>query len=273
MIGFVFQGAFQQQISPGSSSRLSPAKRLATQQQQQNSGHQQHANQLASNPAKHESCQQQQQPQQQLGTPLSYRKRPRKPPRPRCSGPSGYCLAPSPETNTQRVISKSSTHVRSPDTARQLRPRQHQAGRWAAGGRRQNSSRQGSPGASDGHSDLQRKAAVGNPSNHKGDPPPESTAGCRQAVISPAGESGADAQALPDQLLMVGGQLTEWTETADKSILCMCMIRAQGQPTLETFKSLAHELSQQGRVVSVGHVRARFDWLLQKFSAAQAGSA
>lgn len=69
---------------------------------------------------------------------------------------------------------------------------------------------------------------------------------------------------------MVDGVLTEWTDTADKSILFACMIRAQGQPSLEVFQGLVKEIQESGCRVSLLQVQARFSWLLDRFMAAQA---
>lgn len=82
------------------------------------------------------------------------------------------------------------------------------------------------------------------------------------------GQQGATA--LPDNQLLVAGVLTEWTDNADKSILFTCMIKAQGQPSLEDFQCLVREIKEAGCQVTLPQVQARFGWLYGRFVAAQA---
>lgn len=90
----------------------------------------------------------------------------------------------------------------------------------------------------------------------------------KRAVISCDGVSpGAAEAALPDNQLVVDGELMEWTDTADKSILCVCMIRAQGRPSAEHFESLVSEMNQKGCMYTVPQVEARFTWLKNRFLA------
>lgn len=72
---------------------------------------------------------------------------------------------------------------------------------------------------------------------------------------------------------MVDGELTEWTDSADKSILYVCMVQARGEPSVESFESLVSEINSSGCQVTLAHVRARFRWLVDRFLAAQAGKA
>ena len=88
-----------------------------------------------------------------------------------------------------------------------------------------------------------------------------------------AADGNQDATALPDNQLMVDGVLTEWTDTADKSILYVCMIKAQGQPSLEVFHNLVRELKQSGCQATLRQVQARFGWLCDRYLEAQARKA
>ena len=69
---------------------------------------------------------------------------------------------------------------------------------------------------------------------------------------------------------MVDGELTEWTDSADKSILYVCMVQARGEPSLENFQNLVSEIHKSGCQVTTAHVQARFRWLVARFLAAQA---
>jgi len=180
---------------------------------------------------------------------VSFRKRPRKPSRPQCSGPSVFIQAPSPELNRG-----------SPGEGRQLRPRHNVAGRWAPKGSRPQGHTSGAQfeAASPEQSPPQKNAARGKRS---------SRAAGLQSGSQPEGtvEDSAVAAALPDNMLFVDGALTTWTDTADRAIMLACLVQAQGHPSPEAFDDLVRQISESGCPVTLWQVRARFNWLLSKF--------
>lgn len=202
--------------------------------------------------------QQQQQERQEQEAPLSFRKRPRKPPRPQCSGPSVFVQPPSPDATKDRPNSQGS-----PSGSRQLRPRHSLAGRWAAkGSRRQSDCSQGLEGASSQQSPPPRSNATrlqhssSNVARPQSEPPAEAGT-----------ESVAVAAALPDNMLFVDGVMTTWTDVADRAIMLACLIQAQGHPSLEVFDGLVSEICASGPTVTLPQVQARFRWLLARFLA------
>ena len=260
----------QQQASQQKTQKLSPDKRAAVhhshrhhQQQQQQQRVHQRGN--GSSPAKQTGTQH---ADAQAEAPLSYRKRPRKASHPQCSGPSGFCHPPSPDTHTQRSSSKPSTGLSPLSSDRQLRPRQHTLGRWAAKGSRHQSSQKGSPEVPEGQANCLQKASNGSPGSNKGIRSPSNP--CKKPAQVVAADGNQNATALLDNQLMVDGVLTEWTDTADKSILYACMIKAHGQPSLEVFQGLAKEIEESGCQVTLLQVQTRFEWLFNRFLAAQA---
>lgn len=212
----------------------------------------------SSRPGNAPQQQQQQQERQEQEAPLSFRKRPRKPPRPQCSGPSVFVQPPSPDASKDRLNSQGS-----PSGSRQLRPRHSLAGRWVAkGSRRQSGSSQGLEGASSQQSPPPRSNATrvqhssSNVARPQSEPPAEA---CTESV--------ADAAALPDNMLFVDGVMTTWTDVADRAIMLACLIQAQGHPSLEVFDGLVSEICASGPTVTVPQVQARFRWLLARFLA------
>lgn len=111
------------------------------------------------------------------------------------------------------------------------------------------------------------RASKGSPSNGKGIRSPSIHSKSPVAAAAAGQQHGVD---LPDSRLLVDGVLTEWTDTADKSILFACMIQANGQPSLEVFQGLVKEIQASGCQVSLPQVQARFAWLVDRFMAAQA---
>ncbi|KAL0054710.1 hypothetical protein WJX82_001301 [Trebouxia sp. C0006] len=174
--------------------------------------------------------QQQQEPHEQEA-PVSFRKRPRKPSRPQCSGPSVFIQAPSPDANKGRLINQGS-----PSGVRQLRPRHNVAGKWAPKGSRPQ-----------GHTDgAQFEAAP----SEQSPPQKNATRGKRSSKAAgslsesqPGGtvEDSAVAAALPDNMLFVNGALTTWTDTADRAIMLACLVQAQGHPSPEAFDDLVRQ--------------------------------
>ena len=255
----------QQQASLQTSHKLSPGKRAAAhfghQQQQQ----QQSSRQMVFSPAKQPETQH---AQAQAEAPLSYRKRRRKPSHPQCSGPSSFCQSPSPDTHAQHTSSKPPTGLSPPSSDRQLRPRQRIKGRWAAKGSRQQSSEEGSPEVPEGQPSCPQKASKGRSSSSRANRSPLKPS--KTLARSVPADRNQDATALPDNQLMIDGVLTTWTDTADKSILFACMIKAHGQPSLEVFQGLVKEIRETGCQVALPQVQARFEWLYDRFLAAQA---
>ena len=200
----------------------------------------------------------QQQQQQEPPAPVSFRKRPRKPPRPQCSGPSVFCQPPSPDLSRDPTNGKASNDVPSP--SRQLRPRQNVVGRWAAKGPRQQGSK-AEQDTSPSNSPLQSNAASGQHSSARESEPPS------DAQAQPNAAELAAAEVLPDNMQLIDGVVTTWTDTADRSILLACLVTAQGQPSPEVFDSLVTEICESGCHVSLRQVQARFSWLLDRFLA------
>lgn len=257
----------QQQASLQTSHMISLGERAAAhhghhQQQQQ----QQTSRQMDHSPAKQPGTQHS---QAQAEAPLSYRKRQRKPSHPQCSGPSSFCRPPSPDTHAQRSSSKPPTGLSPPSSDRQLRPRQHIVGRWAAKGLSHQSREKGSPEVPEGQASCPQKASKGSSSSGTKSPLKSSKILARGV----AADNNQGATALPDNQLMVDGVLTEWTDTADKSILFACMIKAHGQPSLEVFQGLVKEIRESGCQVTLSQVQARFGWQHDRILAAEARKA
>lgn len=89
----------------------------------------------------------------------------------------------------------------------------------------------------------------------------------------PAVDGNQEAFALPDHQLMVDGVLTDWTDSADTSIVYECMIKAHGQPSVEVFQGLVRRIEESGCQVTLPQVQARYDWMNDRVLAAQARKA
>ncbi len=190
-----------------------------------------------------------QQQQQEQAAPVSFRKRPRKPPRPQCSGPSVFCQPPSPDASKASPNGKGS-----PSAQRQLRPRQNVVGRWSNKGFRHHDR----AGGKEGHNTSPEQSLPQRPA--------ATVSGTSNNASEPHAEV-AVAAALPDNMLFVDGVMTTWTDTADRSIMLSCLIQAQGHPSPEVFDGLVSEICESGCHVKLQQVRARFNWLLNRFLA------
>lgn len=148
----------------------------------------------------------------------------------------------------------------SPSRVRQLRPHHNVAGRWAPKGSRPQGHTDGAQfeAAASEQSPPQKNAARGKRSSKAAGSLSESQPGSTV-------EDSAVAAALPDNMLFVDGTLTTWTDTADRAIMLACLVQAQGHPSPEAFDDLVRQISESGCPVTLGQVRARFNWLLSKF--------
>lgn len=193
--------------------------------------------------------------QQQAGAAaalFSFRKKPRKPARPKCAVPA---TVPLPESAPMQQ-----PHAMSHEQGHALRPRHSTLHSWGAKARRGQRSRptnalQGRNAA------FPRPTHAGSPKGHR--------VGCR--TVSDAQEhQTADAAAAsdvsPESDLQqdIDGVWTQWTDEYDRAIALACIIQHKGLPPPEVFMQLVDTMQQSGSLYTVRQVQARFECLLNR---------
>lgn len=243
--------------------------------QHQNAASPADADTFAAGPDQHSHDHAQMQPPAAADTaPVSFRKRPRKAARPKCSGPV-FCTLPEPPDSPP--ITKGREKCKSTQPAapaalpktQHLRPQQDSVGKWGAKGSRQ-------PRKPKHKVECQKVVQHGKvPSAVAGDTDAENAPGtCDEGVMNPvdrpqnglqdaASVSGVVPVSVSEML--VDGVHTVWSDEQDRAVLLVCVIQHQGHPSLEVLNQLVNNLEQLGAHFTVRQVQARFQLLLQRF--------
>lgn len=216
-----------------------------------------------------------QEPQATAGTaPVSYRKRPRKATRPKCSGPV-FCTPPEPPDSPPPVKSPAKIKGPQPGTeaatveAHQLRPREDGVGRWATK-RPRHPRKPKHRGAH--HAVMQDKVVAPAAVVRSSEAIAADTLGRAPVSAVDRGQATSDAACLVDGVvpvsvsqMFVDGVHTEWSSEHDRAVLLVCVIQHQGHPAPEVLNELVQQLQQLGGKFTVRQVQARFQLLLHRF--------
>ena len=202
--------------------------------------------------------------------PVSFRKRPRKAARPKCSGPvfcneSDQPDSPPPVKSPGNPKPAAATAV---EPVRQLRSQQDVVGRWATKRARQPRK------PSLRFAQQQAKGDVASPplavhTNESALPDSSCTHEQHAAHMDEAvpAVTAVNTSVVPvsDSEMIIDGTCTEWTGDHDRAILLVCIIQHQGHPGPEVFDQLTTSLQKPEGHFTVRQVQARFEWMLQRF--------
>ena len=202
--------------------------------------------------------------------PVSFRKRPRKAARPKCSGPV-FCNEPD-QPDSPPPLKSPGKQKPAAGTAvepnRQLRSRQD-VGTWATKRARQPRK----PSLRFAQQQAMDDGAFPSLATHTTESAsPDSScehqaqaAADREQAVSAVTNAKGDVVPVSDSQMMVDGTCTEWTADHDRAILLVCIIQHQGHPGPDVFNQLVTSLQQSGGQFTVRQVQARFEWMLQRF--------